>query len=579
MNARWLTPILLACGAGAPAAEPAAAGDIEIATLAAAPPLHREARARGYRVSAFEIKGRWSGDIALPLRPGDLWTPEKQSAVLEAIRDAFDSEPAFAQLLDRGAAASALYIDVEEEKDEAARTVRLIFRPLRVRLSLAKIGDNLLPIPRSASPLRPEAVPKPLLLLNPVLGASHDRATGLAATAQIEGDLLAWPALLAGRGATPDQSASLGLRLHGMRSAENFHAAGAALTHTQRRWGGALRDFSAGAGYEETREPLGGAIRTNAGGRLDAGATLRLAARLRLTGDLGFVHEAEKIGSGSRTRTQLGSGRLLVELPVPASVGGFFRAALWAEHGHSDRGLGSHSRVAARAGYAREFLVAPNQSVGLELEAGGGRLRGAAPAGRRFFGGASAAQFLYDEAAAPGLRTMPSGPLLRSFGRNEATGAAGAAGGDAFWHVNANLTLPIRALAFPLIPADEEVRGMLRNGINVSGRSFLITALKRQGLSAAEARAEADRVLGEIRPATSHIIDAANLYSLKPLLMVDAAGLSGAAGRSTWTAAGGGLQFTIVTAKFELGWMRTLSGPRRGHNGNLLLRLVFQNLF
>jgi hypothetical protein len=34
-----------------------------------------------------------------------------------------------------------------------------------------------------------------------------------------------------------------------------------------------------------------------------------------------------------------------------------------------------------------------------------------------------------------------------------------------------------------------------------------------------------------------------------------------------------------VTAKFEAGYMRTLSGPTFGQKGNAFVRLVFQNLF
>ena len=44
-------------------------------------------------------------------------------------------------------------------------------------------------------------------------------------------------------------------------------------------------------------------------------------------------------------------------------------------------------------------------------------------------------------------------------------------------------------------------------------------------------------------------------------------------------AAGGGLQLTIVTASFEVGYMHTLSGPTFGNRGNVFARLVFQNLF
>jgi hypothetical protein len=155
--------------------------------------------------------------------------------------------------------------------------------------------------------------------------------------------------------------------------------------------------------------------------------------------------------------------------------------------------------------------------------------------------------------------------------------------------VNLNVTLPIRAWSRPLIP-DEDVsdinnqpltlRQLLKNQIDVSGPSLLRATLKREGLSDEEATRKAHQILQEVAPATHFIIDQANLYSVKPLLMFDAAGLSDRGGASeTWFAAGGGLQLTVVIAKLEAGYMRTISGPTFGQDGNAFVRLVFQNLF
>src|SRR5437868_10645581 len=92
---------------------------------------------------------------------------------------------------------------------------------------------------------------------------------------------------------------------------------------------------------------------------------------------------------------------------------------------------------------------------------------------------------------------------------------------------------------------------------------------------------EADKIWNEITPITSFVADQANLYSIKPLLMFDAARLK--AGESfnnrTRYALGGGLQLTIVIAKFELGYMQTLNRISGDSRGNVVARLVFQNLF
>jgi hypothetical protein len=187
---------------------------------------------------------------------------------------------------------------------------------------------------------------------------------------------------------------------------------------------------------------------------------------------------------------------------------------------------------------------------------------------------------------------LPTGPLIRSFGEGQAgfRTSQGVVGGNAFWNVNLNLTLPIPFWSRPLIP-DEltdltdtngnpvSLKQLLRRQIDVTGPNMLAATLKTEGLSDKEAEAQAGLVLDEIKPATHFLIDYANLYSIKPLLMFDAGGLHRNGASQTWLAAGGGVQLTIVIAKLEVGYMRTISGPTFGSGGNAFFRLVFQNLF
>jgi hypothetical protein len=108
---------------------------------------------------------------------------------------------------------------------------------------------------------------------------------------------------------------------------------------------------------------------------------------------------------------------------------------------------------------------------------------------------------------------------------------------------------------------------------------MLAATLRTEGLSSKEAEEQARIVFEEVKPATHFLIDYANLYSIKPLLMFDAGSLYGNGGSETWLAAGGGVQLTIVIAKLEAGYMHTVAGPTFGSRGNALFRLVFQNLF
>ena len=61
----------------------------------------------------------------------------------------------------------------------------------------------------------------------------------------------------------------------------------------------------------------------------------------------------------------------------------------------------------------------------------------------------------------------------------------------------------------------------------------------------------------QITPITNFIADEANIYSIKPLLMIDAAHMDFAtmADAVTWVGIGGGVQFTVVVARLEAGYL------------------------
>jgi hypothetical protein len=62
--------------------------------------------------------------------------------------------------------------------------------------------------------------------------------------------------------------------------------------------------------------------------------------------------------------------------------------------------------------------------------------------------------------------------------------------------------------------------------------------------------------------------------------MADVAGIdTPGTGSRTLAGLGGGIQFTVVTARFEAGYMRTINPSAGDNRGNFFLRLTFQNLF
>jgi hypothetical protein len=579
-------------------------------------PNHKQAHERAENKQAYKLRvryvrvdARWTGQIQLPLAAGDVLTPEKLAQAMEALDDAITSNSIQGYGLRSKGEVGVLYIAVDFDTNAPPttaanaqptnNTVGVIFRPYYLRFSLVRIGDNVLPIPRSPRPTFYDNVPKPVLALKPTFGVSYDRAFGTALGGAFETDLLnlSDPARIS---SSTGENRHLDVHGSGMKSMEElFYRADTGLRYSARQSGSIMQEFAARADYDGVKEPLGEGEHTRNAGLSGIGGTFKLASNTRLSIDTGYRYADDRLddkvtATSTRTSANEQMNRALFDA-IPRPIYGFLRAAVWEDNGWLTGAGGSYQRLVGRLGYAKEIPLLPNQTIGLEMVAGGGKSWGDVPEYARFFGGNSPGQFLYDSPSSSSLLNMPAGPLMRSFGQNEAgfrTASGGVRGGDAFWHVNLNLTFPIRSWSRALIPneltdiegADGNplsIKQLLRKQIDVTGPSMLAAALKQQGTSAEEAEKRANQVFKEVQPATHFIVDDANLYSIKPLLMFDAAGMSGRGESSdeTWLAGGGGVQLTIVTAIFEVGYMRTFSGPTFGDRGNVFVRLVFQNLF
>jgi len=561
----------------------------------------KKAGAYSLRVRYVKVEGRWARGVPLPIAAGDVLTPEKIFDAMEALEAAITADSIYGYGLRSKGQVGVLYIEVDYDTGAAPAngTVGVIFRPYYVQFSLDRIGDNVLPIPRSPLPTFYEHVPKPLLALKPTLGVSYDRTFGTAIGGAFETDLfnVLAPARIS---RSADGTRHLDVHGTGMGSVdEPFYRTDAGVRYSERRNGTTVQEFTLRADYDGVNEPLGTGEHSRQAGFGSVGVTLKLAPNTRLSLDTGYRWTEDRMDSDvpslrSRSSASEQINRVLLDA-IPRPIYGFLRAAVWEDSAWLTGGGGSYQRLVGRLGYAKEIPAGRNQTIGLELVAGGGKLEGNPPSYARFFGGNSAGQFLYDGPSFASLLKMPAGPLVRSFGQGQAgfrTSSGGVSGGDSFWHVNASLAVPVGAWSRALIPDElTDIEGadgkrvslkqLLRKQVDVTGPSMLAATLRHEGMTAEEADRKAGEILGEVQPATRFIIDDANLYSVKPLLMFDAAGMTGGRSRSadTWFAAGGGLQIVIVTAKLEVGYMRTVSGPTFGNRGNVFVRLVFQNLF
>lgn len=530
------------------------------------------------RTNQVIIEGRWEGKLELPLEPGDPLTAEKASAALNTLREAISrSSPSYFN------AVGEMHVltvtgDCERQPDGS---VNFILKPRFAGLSVVRMGDNVLPIARWREP-RPYKEISPIVrTLQPSLGAGFDDVAGTELSAAVNPRLYQ----KAGTAASPNEH-DLTAELSATHSIdESPHSDVARLAWNWRKPSGHLRSVTLSAHYADERELLDDRTHDRDARGAAVGLMFKLKPNTRFYVDAGYANQHERL-SGTTTSDDVWSTRMLYET-IPRPMLGFARASLWTNDASGYR------QLMARAAYGKEWSLRPNQNLGIEVTLGGGKSWGDVPDYARFHGGSAQQEFLYEDATSSSMLSAPGGPILRSFGTNGAhlASATGASiGGTRFWHVNVDLALPIARWSMPLIPnessditlldSDEPltIKQIMQNQVE-SGPNFLQPILVQRGLSPEEAEKQAAEVFEEIAPAARYVINDANIFSVKPMVLFDVAGLSDGSSSETWAAVGLGVQVTIVTARFEAGYSQTISGPTLGSRGAPFARLVFQRLF
>jgi hypothetical protein len=503
---------------------------------------------------------------------------------------------------------------------DPSKCVDVSVKSFYLRVDLYKIGSNVLPIPRSDRPTFFPGVPKSLLAFNPTFGISHDRRYGVSQKAGVSINLLD---PLEKEKSSDDAEESVKLRLDagGSKSLNKpFYNATARLSLERRRTGKLLENVGVEGAFDALQEPLGDGKIFKDVARLGLNITLR--PRLGLVNSVSlnanYRFSGNRFFSDDQLRSELTTensfeARALLDGRVADGVS---RLGIWLDSNSPKKVEDSYTRLVGIFGYDKEIPLALNQTIGVELILGGGRTWGRVPEYARFYGGNSLGNFLYEDADSDILRAFPTGPLLRSFGRNQAQSESATSpmrGATSFWHVNLTTSFPIPSLSRPVIPdvsldddddddddtasaatppAKKDVCGKikstkatLKNAVKnsmTSARNGLASYYRNvENLPAEEAGKRAEAEVREICPAIYYLADQANLYSVKPLFMLDAARLEreGDINSGTRVAVGGGLQFSLVVARFEMGYLRSVRRETGDPRGNFVMRLVFQNLF
>lgn len=529
----------------------------------------------------------------LDLKVGQTLSPENLSAAMNQLSGHLTRHSELIAAASGGSALIFTYVDAIFDLQPRGATsgdaVAVTLRPFHLSLPLDEIGGRVMPIPRGLSAKAASIDARsPFLPTN--LAFTNDRVLGTSLGSR-------WQFDFGPRKDVRDATRLFRLRIGGLKSIDSaFYTLDGELRAARQVSTGLLRQVSVGVEGTTALEPRGSArYRTRAWGAT-GGVALALNARSRLLLDARFGrsdHTFTLTTPAPRWSTSNEQANRVLFETIPPGVLGFLRASLWQEN-LKPQGNAASQRLVTRLGYAKELPVGVNQSIGFEIVAGAGQTWGNIEAPRRFFAGGGQGEFMYESAQSRTLVTMPDGPLLRSLGKAQGGARVGPSlvrGGTHFWHLNLNIALPIPPWSRPMIPNEttdlpgpdgspQTLKQILRAQVDRTGPNMLQSTLQtKDGLAPDEAKRRATEIFDGIRPAAHFVIDQANVIAVKPLLLFDIAELNGSPGRERWTAAGVGLQLTIVTAKFEGGYMHTLSGPTFGSRGGFFGRLGFERLF
>jgi hypothetical protein len=545
-----------------------------------------------FTVHSVRIIGRWIPEelkrkVVDLIDAGQAFSNSKVSAAQLLIsNEAKKSENIFPPQLAGAVAVSLITVNY---CSAGTKEVDIVFYAHYLRIDMISMGNNLLPVPRSPKLSFYDKIPRSLLVANPVLKFSNDRRYGSSLGIQTLTNLL-HPEL-------PGTSKKLRLNLgiEARKSLVNsFYHLGGNLELDKPSVGNNL-GWGIGINYHKKQEPIG-IGEWNSGNFMLQGmlqGPIKFSFLKKYMTGAGFrslENVFDTATSGKDKNNEKGYGFFLVTDGVFKKK--LTRLGIWFDYG-SPESKSSYQRVASRLGFNSSINISKDshQQLDLELGAGAGWSNGSLPVYHQFFAGNSNQSFLYEPLGSNRIRTMPAGPLVRSIGESEGVLQAGnIQGGTSYWHLNLNLSIPIARWSRPLIPAiviNEETGATLQTKLKSLAKGsaasgIAIDLIDNKGYpendetdSIAEAMVEKN-----IMPMIEFVTDKANLFSVKPVLLFDVASLKQQnIAQTTWMAAGGGIQLTIVIARLQAGYMRTIHSSTGNRTGNFFMQFVFENFY
>lgn len=554
-----------------------------------------------YTVKSVKIVGRWvskelQSNLEQVIGLGQTFDPATLSAGQELVRDEIiKGEEEFAIRL-KGST-SILYITTDAcpvADSTGVKQVQVTIHPYYLRIDLYNIGNNILPIPRTAKSTFYKEVPPLLMATSPFLGLVNDRSFGTYAYVQTATDLLHIP----GKYKPPDSSSknllNLDLNFRKSLSAGFYNFAGALqFIHPVSFYKN--MGWNLGIMYAKGLLPLqvnnyDGDL-TKIFASVNGNGKILFMDKYVISGGIDFSQNKYSLLNAKYQNPEtaydfsaLGDGR---------AGNGFARLGVWFNAGvpRKDINLQSYQRIGGKLGYAVPIGRGHN-IVDLETSAGLGYTWGTPPPYSSYFAGSESPGFLYAPLQSLATMPFPSGPVIRSLGEREGglfPASVANTGGTSYWGINLNFSIPITKWSRPLIPdivIQEEdphitMRSAVKGQVNTA-ESFIADDLAlNQGLSDDAVDSAAERIVNrDIRPTINYLADKANIYSIKPVLYFDLGEISNhRADNRVWAATGAGLQINIVNARLDIGYIQTLSPKSDASKGNFLLRFSVQNFY
>jgi hypothetical protein len=557
----------------------------------------------GYTVSSVKINARWVSPtlqkrVEQIVGLGQRFDPSKLATAEIAVRNELIKDEGWQEfwLLKGSTSILFIYSQACTSTQTNEKKVAIEINPYYLRIDLFNVGNNILPVPRSARPSFYDHVPLMLKATTPIINFSSDRQYGPAIGVITNTDLLHLPGTNNSKQEADRLSADV--NLFGRKSfSKAYYDIGVQMGLAKQAYNKKTLGWNIGLQWAKSLIPWGSGQNNTNNWLVQGGVQGNTEKRLisKWASGIALRSTQNTYNSSHENNSQKDEKGLQLYALTDTKAGkSFMRLGIWFDAAAPDKedNISNYQRLTSRFGYSH-FLGNGHNSALIEAVAGGGYTWGTAPIYSQYVAGNTNRNFLYEPINSFRNQTIQNGPLVRSLGENEgglSTINGNTVGGSSFWHLNLNFSVPIARWSRPLIPdiaitedtPPRTLRSALKAASNDAATFICDDLIKNQGYpdnddtySAANAIVDKD-----IRPTIDYLADRANVYSVKPLLLFDIGRLNDhILSGKTFTAIGAGLQATIVIARLEIGYMHTLSPSDYNSRGNFFLSFVMQNFY